>query len=210
MYRKGNIFYAFQVSIGKEHSCKPYQLNAAIEEAGNEYQFLLHYLTFDERYDNFELNPVNPFSVDNSIPIKSSLANEWTIKVIRVPSPNEDHGGPSKKIDRNFPKGILTKDQTLKILNLPVSRNEPPFIERLLSIDTGKLYDALPQFRKVELQACLRALQLPSNRKKEILIRQLQDEEQKLSVVIEGLRNSTELASIINSNVQTGEPQPDL
>jgi hypothetical protein len=208
LYRKGNVFYAFQVSIGTEHSCKPYQLKAAIEEAGNDHEFLLHYLTFDDRFYSFKLDPVNPFTVDNSIAIRSSLTNDWAIKVIRVPSPNEDYGGPSKKTGRNHSKGKLTNDQILNILNLPVSGTKPSFIERLLSIDTGQLYDTIPLFRKDEIQACLRALQLPSNKNKQILIRQLQNEVPKLTDIIEGLRNAKELATIIN--VQAREPRRDL
>ena len=84
---------------------------------------------------------------------------------------------------------MLPRDQLLKILSLPVSGNKYSFVEQLLSIDTSKLYDTIPQFRKVEIQACLRALQLPSHRNKQILIRQLQNEEQKLIEVIDGLRN---------------------
>jgi hypothetical protein len=195
LYRKANIFYAFQVSLGKEHSCKPSQLKAAIEEAGDDYVFLLHYLTFDERYDNFKLDPVNPFTDDISIAVRSLPTNDWTIKVIRVPSPNEDHAGPSKKPDRNFPNSILSNDQLSNILSVPVRGDKPSFIEQLLSIDPGMLSDTIPQFRKVEVQACLRALQLPSNQNKPILIHQLQKEEQNLTALIERLRNATQLTN---------------
>jgi hypothetical protein len=191
LYRKANIFYAFQVSIGKTHSCQPHQLKAAIDEAGDDYVFLLHYLTFDERYDNFKLDPVNPFTDDISSAVRSSTAKDWTIKVIRVPSPNEDHGGRSKKLDRNLPNRILSNDQLSNILSIPVSGDKPPFIEQLLSIDTSKLSETIPQFRIVEVQACLRALQLPSNQNKQILIQQLLKEEQKLIALIELLRNAT-------------------
>ena len=100
-------------------------------------------------------------------------------------------GVASKKPDRNFPNSILSNDQLSNILSVPVSGDKPSFIEQLLSIDTGKLSDTIPQFRKVEVQACLRALQLPSNQNKPILIQQLQKEEQKLTELIERLRNVT-------------------
>jgi hypothetical protein len=108
-----------------------------------------------------------------------------------VPSPNEDHGGPSKKLDINLPNRILSNDQLSNILSIPVSGDKPSFIEQLLSIDTSTLSDTIPQFRKVEVQACLRALQLPSNQNKPILIQQLLREERKLIALIERIQNVT-------------------
>ena len=61
LYRKKSTFFAFQVSIDQTHSCTPHHLKAAVEEAGDDYEFLLHYLTFDRKYYRFELDPVNPF-----------------------------------------------------------------------------------------------------------------------------------------------------
>ena len=119
LYRRGNILYAFQVSIGNTHSCKSDDLKDAIEEAGSEYAFLLHYLTFDEKYDEYELAPANPFLNDNTISIRNSQANDWTIKVIRVPSPYEEHLGLSQKYDRN----LLPINEVTEIL-----KNEPALL----------------------------------------------------------------------------------
>ena len=98
LYRKGKTFYAFQVFIGQRHLFTPTLLMEAMEEVGKDHEFLLHYLTFDKRYKEFQLDPVNPFNNNNNgIHIKSPLTNNWTIKVICVPSPDEeDHRGRSK------------------------------------------------------------------------------------------------------------------
>ena len=91
VYRKDNTIYAFQVTAAATHSCSAKHLKAAIMEAGEQFDFLFHYLTFDARYTKFKLEPVNPFKDDNAIPVQPPrLIDDWTIKVIRIPGPNED------------------------------------------------------------------------------------------------------------------------
>jgi HeH/LEM domain/Retrotransposon hot spot protein len=94
LYRKGRTIYAFQVTIGKGHSCSPDQFNAAFQEIGNDYEFFLYYLTYVNQYKSFQLTPANPYASNsnNNIPPKSS---NWTLQVIRVPAPNEEHLGPT-------------------------------------------------------------------------------------------------------------------
>ena len=95
IYRENKTLFAFQVTTGEDHTCTPSQLKAAVEENGDDYEFLLHYLTFDEQYKNFKLKPVNPFKGGkNGLAVKSVLTNNWTIKVIRMISPNERSEGP--------------------------------------------------------------------------------------------------------------------
>jgi hypothetical protein len=94
VYRKASKLYAFQVTIGADHSCNIEYLKAAIEETGSEYDLLLHYLTPTTKYDEFKLKPVNPFA-DNPELARSTCTKDWTIRVIQVPSPKDDHAGPS-------------------------------------------------------------------------------------------------------------------
>ena len=204
IYKRKNILFAFQVSIGKDHSCKPQQLKAAMEEVGNGYEFFLHYLTFDERYDEFQLSPVNPFKDNNSIYVRSSLTNDWTIKVIRVPSPSEEKGGRSKKLVRRK----VSKDQILHFLNIPIGKNRPALVEQLLNIDTGrneqggKILDTILQFTNSELKACLRALQLPVGGNKEKLVERLQSATELLLKLIDELRNATALTNQTQSQIE--------
>ena len=104
-------------------------LTAAIEEAGDDCEFLFHYLTFDERYYEFKLIPSNPFLDDTSINVRSALTNDWTIKMIRVP-------GPNKGADKLGRKKI-SQDVIFDFLNLSGVKNKPMLVEQLLSIETG-------------------------------------------------------------------------
>lgn len=162
LYRNGNTLYAFQATIGEKHTCKPYQLKAAIDEAGKEYEFLLHYLTFDKKYDNFQLDPVNPFKGDNSIFVRSSMTNNWTLKVIRVPSPYEEHGGPSQQRGRIRPQKELLLDEIKEIINL------------VLNTDASNGTVNFGELKVVELKNCLRAINLPLSGNKQDLIQRLQ------------------------------------
>ena len=201
LYRKGNTLYAFQVCIGKEHPCKPYQLKDAIEEAGNGYEFLLHYLTFDKRYDTFKLDPANPFLNENSVFVRSSVTNNWTIKVVRVPSPDEDYGGPSKKPARYFIYDKLSHDNVMAIL-----QKIPGLTEQLLNANTnenGQLDSLILLLTVEKLRACLRCLSVPAGGKKGQLIKRLQNSKQSFTELIEQLQYATELANQGKSHGET-------
>ena len=198
IYKRNNILYAFQVATGKDHLCKPHLLKAAIEEAGNDYEFLLHYLTFDERYDGLKFDPGNPFKDEIFMHVRSALTNDWTIKVIRVPCPNEEGGGRTEKVTRTK----LSQDQIFHFLNFSGGKNRQILVEQLLSIETGskgheeKIIDnMILQFTTSELKACLRALQLPVSGNKEKLVERLQNAIELLLELIEGLRNMSALTN---------------
>ena len=168
-YRRGNIIYAFQVSIGSTHSCKPNNLKDAIEEAGSDHAFLLHYLTFDEKYDEYELD--NPFLKDNNISIRNSLADDWT-------SPYEKYMGRPKKDDRK----LLPLDEIIDIL-----KNEPRLLEQLLKTDTSiteQLDSMILMLTRIELSACARCLKLPRSGKKGELIKRLQNDKDPVNDLI--------------------------
>lgn len=100
VYRKENTILGFQVTIGKTHDCQPGLLMDAMEKTGSDHEFLLICLTYDTRYEKFNLKPANPFSA--TIPYRSFLTKNWTVTVVRVPSPDEYCGGRSKIVATNI------------------------------------------------------------------------------------------------------------
>jgi hypothetical protein len=135
VYRNAITIYAFQVTIGADHSCDSKYLKAAFEEAGSEYELLLHYLTYGSKYKGFVLKPVNPFETCADL-VKRSGSNDWTIRVIRVPGPDEDHGGRSicdtrVKVERNANVTVPELKSQLRALGLPITGTKAVLLERL-------------------------------------------------------------------------------
>lgn len=135
VYRVDSTIYAFQVTIGKVHSCNSNHFKKALEETGNDFKFLLHYLTYQNQYESFQLLPANPFSNGNTIPVKQS--DVWTLKVIRVPAPNEDHRGPTLSPHLN---GLTVRQLKAKIKGM----------DRTLSTK-GKKDDLIQRIREYEM-----------------------------------------------------------
>jgi hypothetical protein len=132
VYCKEQSIYAFQVTIGNTHSCNASKLQEAIEEAGPDYEILLHYLTYDIKFKSFATIPANPFT-GSKIPVKSSITSSWTIKVICVPSPE----GCIDTLKINATTNVESMNvkqlkNELKKKNLSVSGNKATLIERLM------------------------------------------------------------------------------
>ena len=89
VYRFGDMFYAFQVSMAANHSCDPKHFSELAEEAGGQSKVILHYLTLKRNYNEFALRPSNPLA--------NLDGNDWTIYVVRVPRPDDKHKGPTRK-----------------------------------------------------------------------------------------------------------------
>ena len=93
MYRVGSTFYAFQITLGKTHSCiEKYLLRFAAEARGPS-NFLLHYLTYEGNYGDFALKEASY--------LRDLLKDKmWSINAVRIPRSDDDHMGPSKKFKR--------------------------------------------------------------------------------------------------------------
>jgi hypothetical protein len=132
VYCKEHSIYAFQVTVGVTHSCNASKLEKVIEETGPDYEFLLHYLTYDTKFELFTTEPANPFT-GSKIPVKSSITSSWTIKVICVPSPE----GCIDTLKINATTNVESMNvkqlkNELKKKNLSVSGNKATLIERLM------------------------------------------------------------------------------
>lgn len=119
VYRKKNTIYAFQVTLQKGHSCCPKAFAEVLQEVGNDYHFLLHYLTLKNTFASFQLSPNNPFEIESSIPPKTN--GDWTLKLICVPGPSEDQS-VFTTLERFSSLKVNQLRALLKIRNIQMSK----------------------------------------------------------------------------------------
>jgi hypothetical protein len=66
IYKIGNTYYAFQITLGKSHDAKQHQINALVQRlqigTGGR-QLRLYYAVHEGVFDNFVTNPVGPTAV---------------------------------------------------------------------------------------------------------------------------------------------------
>ena len=83
IYRTGNIFYAFQTTVGKTHSCIVEHLVQSVKETGGPSNFLLHYLTCSKNYGEFKFKNVAPL-------VQLLTKEKITINVVCIPRPDDE------------------------------------------------------------------------------------------------------------------------
>ena len=88
IYKKEDTFYAFQVILADHHTCNSTYLLKYANEAGGPTKFVMHYLCYGTKYSKFKLKPKNPLA---NLP-----GHGWTINVVFIPRPDDEHKGPSK------------------------------------------------------------------------------------------------------------------
>ena len=81
IYKKKDTIYAFQVTLADNHSCNPEYLKKFAKEAGGPSKFVMHYLSYDAKYDKFKLQPKNP--------LRKLEGHDWTIYLVCIPRPGE-------------------------------------------------------------------------------------------------------------------------
>ena len=174
IYRVGSMYYAFQVTISATHSCNTTHLKELATSAGGESMLRLHYLTPAFKDSEFVFKPTKPG-------IEFSSNNGWTINVVYIPSPVENHKGP-RKSNTTAPTNVLPSEIKEKCQRIGVSMqgNEETVVQRLELVDSKEPHNVdvptkekLDAFTKNALKILCRRLELSNKGDKGAIIQRL-------------------------------------
>lgn len=123
VYKEKSTYHAFQVTVGKDHSCNRESLLKNASQAGALSNFYLYYLVYDTKYPAFKLKPANP-----TRQLRHPHNKEWHIYSVRIPSPQEAQNvNEPKKAKRSTDTPKQTASMTYyNTRSVVQSRKSPP------------------------------------------------------------------------------------